>query len=83
MIVHATSRSNSDYLLTLLAIESQLKESINKGWNSIEVSKYEKFNHIERKDVDSSKRDEKRLENMKIYVRHFCENFSWFNDQNY
>tara|TARA_A100001388_G_C28741956_1_gene487353 strand:+ start:331 stop:477 length:147 start_codon:yes stop_codon:yes gene_type:complete len=28
-------------------IESKLRESINKGWNSIEVSKYEKFNHIE------------------------------------
>ena len=28
-------------------LESQLRESINKGWNSIEVSKYEKFNNIE------------------------------------
>ena len=59
------------------------KESINRGWNSIEVSKYEKFNNIERKDVDSQKRDEKRLENMKIHVRMLGEKSSWFNDQKY
>ena len=65
------------------AIESQLQESINKGWNSIEVSKYEKFNNIERKDLDSKKRDEKRLENMKIHIRMLGENSSWFYDKKY
>ena len=65
------------------AIESQLKESINKGWNSIEVSKYEKFNKIEHKEVDSKEREEKRFENMKIHARYFGENSSWFNDNKY
>ena len=64
-------------------LESQLKESIGKGWNSIEVSKYEKFNNIEHKEVESKERDEKRFENMKIHARHFGENSSWFNDPKY
>ena len=64
-------------------LESQLKESINKGWNSIEVSKFEKFNNIENKDFDSKKSDEKRFENMKIHARHFGENSSWLHDKKY
>ena len=39
-----------------LILESQLRESINKGWNSIEVSKYEKFNNIENNAAEYSKR---------------------------
>ena len=51
-----------------LILESQLRESINKGWNSIEVSKYEKFNNIENITAEYSKRAEKRLENMKTHA---------------
>ena len=64
-------------------LESQLRESINKGWNSIEVSKYEKFNNIENNDAEYSKRAEKRLENMKTHARMLGEDSSWFNDPKY
>ena len=66
-----------------LILESQLQESINKGWNSIEVSKYEKFNNIENNDAEYSKRAEKRLENMKTHARMLGEDSSWFNDPKY
>ena len=61
-------------------LESQLRESINKGWNSIEVSKYEKFNNIENKTAEYSKRAEKRLENMEIHARMLGKKSTWFND---
>ena len=64
-------------------IESKLRESINKGWNSIEVSKYEKFNNIENNDAEYSKRAEKRLENMKTHAHILGKDSSWFNDTKY
>ena len=64
-------------------LESQLRESINKGWNSIEVSKYEKFNHIENNTAEYSQRAEKRLENMKTHARMLGKDSSWFNDPEY
>ena len=64
-------------------LESQLRESINKGWNSIEVSKYEKFNNIENNDAEYSKRGEKRLENMKTHARMLGEDSSYYNDPKY
>ena len=66
-----------------LILESQLRESINKGWNSIEVSKYEKFNNIENNDAEYSKRAEKRLENMKTHAYMLGKDSSWFNDPKY
>ena len=66
-----------------LILESQLRESINKGWNSIEVSKYEKFNNIENNDAEYSKRAEKRLENMKTHAHILGKDSSWFNDPKY
>ena len=64
-------------------LESQLRESINKGWNSIEVSKYEKFNNIENNTAEYSQRAEKRLENMKTHARMLGKDSSWFNDPKY
>ena len=64
-------------------LESQLRESINKGWNSIEVSKYEKFNNIENNTAEYSKRAEKRLENMKTHAHMLGKDSSWFNDPKY
>ncbi len=64
-------------------LESQLRESINKGWNSIEVSKYEKFNNIENTTAEYSQRAEKRLENMKTHAHMLGEDSSWFNDPKY
>ena len=61
-------------------LESQLRESINKGFNSIEVSKYEKFNNIDNNAAEYSDSDEKRLENMNIHARTFGESSSYFND---
>ena len=66
-----------------LILESQLRESINKGWNSIEVSKYEKFNNIENTTAEYSERSEKRFENMKIHARIFGKSSSWYNDPRY
>ena len=64
-------------------LESQLRESINKGWNSIELIKYEKFNNIENNTVEYSKRAEKRLENMKTHAHMLGKDSSWFNDPKY
>ena len=66
-----------------LILESQLQESINKGWNSIEVSKYEKFNNIENNAAEYSKRAEKRLENMMTHAHMLGKDSSWFNDPKY
>ena len=64
-------------------LESQLRESVNKGWNSIEVIKYEKFNNIENNTVEYSKRAEKRLENMKTHAHMLGKDSSYFNDPKY
>ena len=64
-------------------LESQLRESINKGWNSIEVSKYEKFNNIENNAAEYPKRAEKILENMKTHARMLGEDSSYYNDPKY
>ena len=66
-----------------LILECQLRESINKGWNSIEVSKYEKFNNIENNAAEYSKRAEKRLENMKTHAHMLGKDSSYFNDPKY
>ena len=76
-------QANNAIEAALNTLEFQLRESINKGWNSIEVSKYEKFNNIENNAAEYPKRAEKILENMKTHARMLGEDSSYYNDPKY
>ena len=56
------------------AIYSQLNQACSKGWNSIDIYNYEKFNKAESEEYKSQALTEKRIENMRIHAKAFGVN---------
>ncbi len=62
------------------AIYSQLNQACSKGWNSIDIVNYEKFNKVESEANKSKALSEKRIENMKIHAKAWGKESSYYHD---
>ena len=65
------------------AIYSQLNQACSKGWNSIDIVNYEKFNKVESEANKSKALSEKRIENMKIHAKAWGKESPYYNDQTF
>ena len=65
------------------AIYSQLNQACSKGWNSIDILNFEKFNKAESKENKSQAITEKRIENMKIHAKAFGINSIYYKDERF
>ncbi len=65
------------------AIYSQLNQACSKGWNSIDILNFEKFNKVESEVNKSFAITEKRIENMKIHAKAFGINSSYYEDERF
>ena len=65
------------------AIYSQLNQACSKGWNSIDIYNYEKFNKAESEEYKSQSLTEKRIENMRIHAKAFGVNSIYYEDERF
>ena len=65
------------------AIYSQLNQACSKGWNSIDIVNYEKFNKVESEAHKSLAITEKRIENMKFHAKAFGINSIYYEDERF
>ena len=65
------------------AIYSQLNQACSKGWNSIDILNFEKFNNVESEVQKSFAITEKRIENMKIHAKAFGVNSIYYEDERF
>ena len=65
------------------SLHSQLNQAISKGWNSIDILNFEKFNMVESKSNKSQAITEKRIENMKIHAKAFGIKSIYYEDENF
>ena len=65
------------------AIYSQLNQACSKGWNSIDILNFEKFNKVESEVHKSYAITEKRIENMKIHAKAFGVNSIYYDDERF
>ena len=62
------------------AIYSQLNQACSKGWNSIDIVNYEKFNKVDSEVNKSKALSEKRIENMKIHAKAWGKESPYYHD---
>ena len=65
------------------SLHSQLNQAISKGWNSIDILNFEKFNMVESKANKTQAITEKRIENMKIHAKAFGIKSIYYEDENF
>ena len=65
------------------SLNSQLNQALSKGWNSIDILNYEKFNKVESETNKSHEITEKRIENMKIHVKYFGIKSIYYEDEKF
>ena len=58
-------------------VTDQLKQAIGKGWQSIELTKYEQFNDVIEAGTESVEEEAKRLENMRIHAKTSGATSTW------
>ena len=65
------------------SLNLQLNQALSKGWNSIDILNYEKFNKIESETNKTYEITEKRIENMKIHVKSFGKKSIYYEDEKF
>ena len=65
------------------AMYSQLTQACSKGWNSIDILNFEKFNKAESEVHKSNEITEKRIENMKIHAKALGVNSIYYDDERF
>ena len=63
-------------------LESQLNNAISKGWNSISLLNYEKFNDIDNQTKNLTEITEGRISNMEIHINNFGIKSPYYEDKN-
>ena len=59
---------------------NSLKSKVGKGWNSIDIVNYEKFNKVDSEVNKSKALSEKRIENMKIHAKAWGKESPYYHD---
>ncbi len=75
--VQTASKSSVPTLSCSAIVTDQLKQAIGKGWQSIELTKYEQFNDVIEAGTESVEEEAKRLENMRIHAKTSGATSSW------
>ena len=60
-----------------MCIRDRLKKAIGKGWQSIELTKYEQFNDVIEAGTESVEEEAKSLENMRIHAKTSGATSTW------
>ena len=63
-------------------LESQLNNAISKGWNSISLLNYEKFNDTDNQTKNLTEITEGRISNMEIHINNFGIKSPYYEDKN-